>query len=221
MKVPVLMEPLKARWYGRILADSFGSRPSGARTGHPRSLQDARSRELKPGHRPFGIVKFIVLLFLFLYGASLSAQTLEIKLVDGRSGRPIVGASSYVNVWVGTERKEAIAIPTDRNGVARLQLTVNASEVNIPNYSNGRGSIVVEHPIANYNEFFRINTPYVLCGSGGSNYSWLRLEQFSTTEILQHGYVSPNSCGKVTLPQQPGQVILFVRPLTWWEKLKQ
>jgi len=58
-----------------------------------------------------------------LVWASLSAQTLEIHLVVGVT-TPYVGASSYVNVWVGTERKEAIAIPTDGNGVARLQLTL-------------------------------------------------------------------------------------------------
>ncbi len=168
-----------------------------------------------------GIVKFLISLFVILYGASLSAQTLEIKLVNGRNGRPMVGASSYVNVWVGTERKEAIAIPTDGNGVARLRLTLNTGEINIPNSSTDRGSIVVDHPVVNYNEAFRINTPYVLCVSGGSNYSWLRSVDFSTKDILQHGYVSPNTCGKVTVSPQPGQVLLFVRPLTWWEALKE
>ena len=151
---------------------------------------------------------------------SISAQTLEITLVDGRNGRPMLGASSYVNVWVGTERKEAIVIPTDGKGVARLQLTLNPGEVNIPNSKNS-GSIVVEHPIVKYDESLRINAPYVFCGSEGSNYSWLRSESFSTQEILSHGYASPNTCGKVTISPQPGQVILFVRPLTLWEKLKQ
>ena len=141
----------------------------------------------------FGIVKFLMSLFLILYGASLSAQELEITLMDGRSGRPMVGAFSYVNVWVGTERKEAIAIPTDGKGVARLQLTLNTDEINIPNSLKDRGSIVVDHPVVNYNESLRINTPYVLCGSGGSEYSWLRSETFSTKEILQHGHVSPNT----------------------------
>jgi hypothetical protein len=169
----------------------------------------------------FGSVKFLISLFLILYGASLPAQTLEIRLVDGRNGHPMVGASSYVNVWVGTERKEAIAIPADENGVARLQLTFNTGEINIPNSPKDRGSIVVEHPVVNYNEPFRINTPYALCGSGGSNYSWLRSENFSTKEIVQHGYVSPNICGRATVSPQPGQVILFVRPLTWRERLKQ
>ena len=171
-------------------------------------------------HLCFGNLKFLTSLFLILHGVSLSAQTLEITLVDGRNGHPMVGTSSYVNVWVGTERKEAIAVPTDGKGVARIQLTSNPHEVNIPNSKNS-GSIVVDHPIVKYDESLRINTPYVLCGSGGSNYSWLRSGNFSTKEILDHGYASPNTCGKITIQPHPGQVIIFVRPLTWWEKLKQ
>jgi hypothetical protein len=151
---------------------------------------------------------------------SLSAQTLEIKLVDGRNGRPIVGASAYVNVWVGEERKEAIAIPTDDNGVARLQLTLNPNEVNIP-ISTGHGTIVEKHPVVKYDESFRINAPYVLCGSGEGSHSWLDLKNFSTKEVLDQGYVSANTCGKATVSPQPGQVVLFVRPLTFWEKMKQ
>ena len=177
------------------------------------------------GHRNqlsfcFGILKSLISLLMVLPAMSLSAQTLEIRLVDGRNGRPMVGASSYVNVWVGTERKEAVVIPTDGSGVARLQLTSKASEVNIPNSQNN-GSIVVNHPIVKYGESFQINTPYALCGPGGSNYSWLGLENFSMKEILDHGYASANLCGRVTVSPQPGQVILFVRPLTLWEKLKQ
>ena len=83
---------------------------------------------------------------IILYGATLSAQSLEIKLVDGRNGRPVVGSASYVNVWVGSERKQAITIPTDSNGVARLRLTLNPVEVNVPNFSGNGGSIVVDIP---------------------------------------------------------------------------
>ena len=132
----------------------------------------------------------------------------------------MVGASSYVNVWVGTERKEAIVIPTDGKGVARLQLTLNPGEINIP-HSTNNGSIVVNDPVVKYSESFHVNAPYVLCVSKGPSYSWLRSESFSTKEILSHGYASPNTCGKGPISPHPGQVILFVRPLTWWERLKQ
>lgn len=167
----------------------------------------------------FGFLNFLVTVLLVLPAMSLSAQTIKIKLVDGRNGRPMVGTSAYVNVWVGKERKEAIAIPTDDNGVARLQLTLNPDEENIP-ISTGHGTIVEEHPVVKYAESFRINAPYVLCGAEG-NRSWLDLKSFSTKEVLDHGYASGNTCGKVTATPQPGQVILFVRPLTFWEKMKQ
>ena len=49
----------------------------------------------------FGFFSFLVTVLLILSAMSLSAQTIEIKLVDGRNGHPMVGASSYVNVWVG------------------------------------------------------------------------------------------------------------------------
>ncbi len=168
----------------------------------------------------FGFFNVLAAILLILSAMSLSAQTIEIKLVDGRNGHPMVGASSYVNVWVGGERKEAIAIPMDDKGVARLQLTLNSSEVNIPS-SRNNGSIVVDHPVVKYDESFRINAPYVLCGPGGGSYSWLELKNFSTKEILEHGYASTNTCGKATVSPQPGQVVLFVRPLTFWEKMKQ
>jgi hypothetical protein len=168
----------------------------------------------------FGFLNFLLAVLLFLPAMSLPAQKIEIKLVDGRNGHPMVGASSYVNVWVGGERKEGIAIPTDEKGVARLQLTMNPSEVNIPNSKNN-GSIVIDHPVVKYDEFFRINAPYVLCGPRGGSYSWLELKNFSTKEVLDHGYASANTCGKVTVSPQPGQVVLFVRPLTFWEKMKQ
>lgn len=168
----------------------------------------------------FGFLNLLVTFLLTMPAMSLAAQTLEIKLVDGRNGHPMVGASSYVNVWMGGERKEAITIPTDDKGVARLQLTLNPSEVNIPNSTN-TGSIVVEHPVVKYDESFRINAPYVLCGPGAGNFSWLELKNFSTKQVLEHGYASANRCGKVTSSPHRGEVILFVRPLTFWEKLRQ
>ena len=92
------------------------------------------------------LLNLLVAVLLTIPAVSLAAQTLEIKLVDGRNGRSMVGTSAYVNIWVGGERKEAISIPTDEKGVARLQLTLNPSEVNIPNSKNN-GSIVVDHPV--------------------------------------------------------------------------
>jgi hypothetical protein len=167
-----------------------------------------------------GWLNLLVTVLMVMPAMSLTAQTLEIRLVDGRNGHPMVGTSAYVNVWVGGERKEAIAIPTDDHGVARLQFTLNPNEENIP-ISTGHGTIVEKHPVVKYDESFRINVPYVLCGAGEESHSPIDLRNFSTKEVLEHGYASGNTCGKITATPQPGQVILFVRPLTFLEKMKQ
>ena len=167
------------------------------------------------------VVRPLMLVVLSSHGTLLCAQSLNIRLVDGRNGHPMTGAGSHVNVWVGTERKEAVSIPTDRNGVARLRFTDGPSDTTIPNTSNDRGSIVVTDPVVKYDESLRINVPYAWCEPGGSNYSWLMLEHFSTKQMFQQGYVSPNACGKATASPKPGEMIIFVRPLTWLERLKE
>jgi hypothetical protein len=71
----------------------------------------------------FGTVAFLLLINLASLGKGVQAQTILIKLVNGRNGRPMAG--TCVNAWVGNERKEAMAIRADNNGVASVRLTEN------------------------------------------------------------------------------------------------
>ena len=61
-------------------------------------------------------------------------------------------SNSYVNVWVGTKRKEAMVIPTDKDGIARLRLTDNDDEVNPHMREKYIGDNVVIDPIVKYDE---------------------------------------------------------------------
>lgn len=72
-------------------------------------------------------VAFFMVLLVGSLGMSLGAQTISIKLVNGKNGHPIAG--TCVNVWVGSERKAAMAIPTGRDGVASLRLTNEDAEI--------------------------------------------------------------------------------------------
>lgn len=38
-------------------------------------------------------------------------------------------------------------------------------------------------------------------------------------DVLAHGAVGANKCGKATAQPIPGQLVLFVRPPHWWEKV--
>ncbi len=164
------------------------------------------------------VLNFLIFVALSSSGMLLYAQTIQIKLVNGRNGSPLAG--TCVNVWVGNERKDAMAIPTDENGVARLRLTDKNSEVDVHSWK-GCGSFGVTNPVVRYDNSLRINASYVSCQPHSPDYSWLAITSFSTQEVIQQGIVTPNSCGKATASPKPGEVIMFVRPLNWWEKLKQ
>ena len=165
------------------------------------------------------VAQFLMLPAFIASGTLLYSQTVTIKLVNGRNGHPM--AASHVNVWVGSQRKEAIAIPTDKNGVARLRLTNNDDEVDIHNRCNGCGVFGVVNPVVKYDDSLRINVGYVLCQVHGSDYSWLAIKAISTKQLLQKGIVMPNTCGKVSASPNPGELTIFVRPLDFWEILKE
>jgi len=122
---------------------------------------------------------------------------------------------------MGNERKTAMAIPTDESGIARLRLTHNDSEIDIHNRWKGCGDFGIVNPIVKYDDSLHIRAGYVLCQLRKPDYSWLAVTNPSTKQILQQGIVTANTCGKATASPTPGEVVIFVRPLSWWEEMRQ
>lgn len=168
---------------------------------------------------PSGIVRLFLLLNLSSIWPFLSAQTIEFKLIDGRNGHPIV--NTCVNVWVGGAQKDALAIPTDKNGVARLRLTDVDAEVNTHDRWKDCGEFGVINPVVKYEDSVSVNAGYVLCQQRPADYSWLAVKNIQTKQLLGQGIVTANTCGKLTASPTPREMIIYVRPLSFWEKLKQ
>lgn len=165
-----------------------------------------------------GVPWLLTLPLLGSLATVVCAQTVEIKLVNGRSGRPMVHGC----VNVGADHLDhMLAIPTNGDGIARLRLTDNDAEINTQNHSSECGDWGVIDPVVKYSDTIGVNAGYVLCMTRTPDYSWLARMSFSTKELLQHGIVTANTCGRANAPPKPGEVIIFVRPLTWWERLKQ
>lgn len=76
------------------------------------------------------------------------------------------------------------------------------------------------NPVLRFANSITINAGYVLCQPQGNNHSWLALKNFPTKQVLAEGVVTPNACGQQTASPVPGQVIVFVRRLNFWERLK-
>lgn len=164
-------------------------------------------------------VQLVVLLALWSSGSVLCAQTIKIKLVNGKTGQAIT--NTCVNTWVGTERKEAMAIPTDKDGVASLRLTDKDAEINAQDQWKACGNDGLVNPVVKFAASIQINAGYVLCQVRKSDYTWLAIQKFATEEVLESGVVTGNTCGKAKASPKPGAITIFVRPLNWWEKLKE
>ena len=108
------------------------------------------------------------------------AETIKIRLVDGRNGHPL--ADSYVNNWVGKERKEAMAIRTDKDGVALLCLSDDATDTH--ESSKGCGRSGISDRAVKYDESLRINVGFVLCQPHGGDFSWLKTMDVSTSRVF-------------------------------------
>ena len=165
-----------------------------------------------------GLGGLLLLLVLGSCGSALRAQTVRIELLDGRNGRPM--ADKCVGVSVDTFNR-TLGVRTDSQGVVRLRLTKNDNEINTQNQPNGCGDWPVVKPVVKYSHSVSIVAGYVLCEARKPDHSWLAKLTFSVKKVLEYGVVTANTCGKAKASPKPGEIILFVRPLNFWEKLKE
>ena len=183
----------------------------------------SRARVFRVQLFPASVLQFLMLLMYCTHAAVLYAQTVELKVVNGRNGRPI--ADQCMNVWVGDESNARSAplleTQTDANGIIRLRLTDEDTKTDLESQQLVCGLRGVTNPIVKYGDTISIRVGYVLCQSRTAGYSWLAITDFSTKQVVQQGVVTKNTCGKATASPKPGELILFVRPLSWWERLKQ
>ncbi len=152
----------------------------------------------------------VILAVFATVGASGNAQTLRVRLLNGRSGKPI--ANGYVNVWVGHQRKEALPIPIDRNGSANLRLASNDAKVGMEGGTS-------DSPTFLYASEIRIQVGFVLCQVAQKKFSWLQITPYSTEDWRHTGIVTANSCGNAVAKPEPGELTIFVRPLNFWERM--
>ena len=193
--------------------------------------------------------KGLLALFLFASCATaLRAQSIQIMLVNGKTGRPIDG--SLLNVWVGHVREFPFEIPADRHGVALLRLTHNDSEINVPECKDMQAdseklqmnrnkkdeaefnkkyknctAFEVKDPIVRFADSISIG-PVVRTLNGAAYFQYVpcwadSVTVFSTEDVLQHGVVTANNCGKARASPEHGQLILFVRLPTQMEAGQQ
>jgi len=202
----------------------------------------------------FAAKGLLVLLLVALSATALHAQSIQIKLVDGKTGHPVTSipwlSPHTLHVDLGRESDLSLVLTADKQGVVSLRFSRDDSEINVPECTGEHAAWdrLVKNDLTGHRnkdderEFnkkywncmnFRVKNPVVrfvdsiLIGPiMGSNFRYIQCWAgfptfFSTEEVLQHGVVTANNCGKATASPEPGQLILFVRPPTQMEAGRQ
>jgi hypothetical protein len=187
---------------------------------------ERKARTLNP-YGPLGKVLLISALLGFP-GPLLHAQEIQIRVLNGRNGKPIT--KECINVSLGPWHGADLLVPTDKNGIAVLHLRGN--EVTADAACQGWSKQA--HRAEGTDTISVMGDYYVACQEYGklapgerptpessSNVIKELVPTYSIREILQSGITSANTCGKVRAAAKPGELIFFVRPPTWLEKLKR
>jgi hypothetical protein len=128
----------------------------------------------------------------------VTAQQIAVKLVDGRNGRAL--KDQAVAIWLGEKAgMPSQTIRTNADGIALVPIPIQQSFFTIG------GESLVD---------CRMRVRYGKVVDEGMTE---RVYRFA--DVLAHGAVGANKCGKATAQRIPGQLVLFVRLPHWWEKV--
>jgi hypothetical protein len=112
-----------------------------------------------------------------------------LRLLNGKNGKPI--RFELPNIWVGSARAP-VNPRTDAKG--EIQTDVSGAE---PRTVGVMGNW------------------YVDCRAEGVPLG----TKYSIDTILSKGIVTENNCGKAWVEPTPGVLVIYLRPMTFWEKL--
>lgn len=134
--------------------------------------------------------------------------TIHIRVLDGRTGKNLSGMNlAFVDYY--SDRDESTQ--ADLSGRVTVKTSaVGDSYIATP---NARGVLVFN---GLGNGVWTPCTRQKLYDNHTRTYGSEHLYPVST--ILASGLVASNNCSRRTLTAKPGELIIFVRPASWWEK---
>jgi|ERR1700678_2768202 hypothetical protein len=164
---------------------------------------------------------------LFSSSIQLYAQEIHVRVLNGRNGEPI--RNDCVDVFV-PGIVSALVIPTDKLGVALLH--VEGEHAGPPTVASGKacGGLATSNPTVGSADSIQISSDYyvacqeyrpVIPSEPIAGRPTDRMPSYSIAKILNSGAAAGNTCGELRVKAKPGELIVFVRPLHWWERMKQ
>lgn len=150
------------------------------------------------------------------------AQEIQVRALNAKSGKPI--SNECLNVWTGTTRGAHMVAATNKNGSAALRLSENeiTTEAGCPGWPTqasrpaGSASIIVS------GDRYIACQEYRKIKSGESPINPLTtMPAYPVAKILESGMSAANTCGKFRTEAKPGELIIYMRSLHWWERMRR
>jgi hypothetical protein len=173
------------------------------------------------------IIRAYVLVFVLGCGSLARAQDIHIYVVNARSGKPIT--DECLNISLGKWHGAELLAPTNRVGIVELhirnrQVTADATSPNACNRQAILGPQFLSNDVESISVMGDI---YVACQGYGNHVSGQPpplptdvIPTYAIGKIIELGVAAANTCGKFKGEAKPGELIIFVRPMSLWKKLK-
>jgi len=143
-------------------------------------------------------------------GLLAQTATIHIRVLDGRTGKNLSGMNlEFVDYHTNRDGNT----PADLNG----RMIVKTSAVGDSYLANpDADAVLVFNVLGNRNGVWTPCTRQKLYDRDTRTYGNEHLYPVST--IVGSGLVAKNECSRTTATAKPGELVIFVRPVTWWEK---
>jgi hypothetical protein len=159
-----------------------------------------------------------VLASLVIVGVSSAArgQEVRVKFLDARTGRPVTYEAAQI--WVGTSTRQLTAPANNKKGTAAFLYTGETIRAIWPHKTKESRYYPTELTIPP-GPIKIAAAPIVAAGICWDLGPLRQGPWYPISEILQHGAVSDNNCGKATATPKPGELILFIKPIPAWKRI--
>lgn len=161
-----------------------------------------------------------LLLAVLGVGVTLHAQEVrfKIKVLNGRNGHPVAKSCVIVQVW-RTKANEFSAgeVATDDKGEVWIRLSNGTSVSPGRKTSACFGGATVDTVLEYGNSVDIIPNRDKAVDCRPPTNKWSTRDYLYPVKLIgRRGFVGANTCGKAAATPTPGEVILFVRPVHWW-----
>jgi len=143
----------------------------------------------------YGALVVVLLVVGVIVSASIEAQTLTIRLLNGKSGKPMSNKNVTLEWSPEYIPWEGSVVYFGKDGIGKVEVHIGAEF-----FTMMTGPKIGKEP-------YRI--AFIDCNEP-------RMVNIQIAQVLKSGYVPRNGCSKKSAVPRPGEIVFWAMPNPWW-----